>query len=238
MKNVAGILLFLLVLGSLSCDNGEEIAATDPPGVVFSSGGNPFQDDNIIHAAVGERFILYADLSDGVGLRSFNLFYPDWYLDNTIDLTAYYPDETLLEYGMSFGFEVPDDVEQDGEFLLQLTVTNLGGLSTEKEIVVRLDGDYNPPDISEVEPVNNAVVSPTGLRIAFRVQEDRELQYVVFRFPQTAVYDSITSFRGGKAFSYDEPFGELSAGKYTYTIKAMDMFDNAREKSVDFIISE
>jgi hypothetical protein len=238
MKNVTGLLLFLLVLAFVSCDKEEKIVASTPPGVEFSSVDNPFQDDNIIHAAIGKRFTIYARFSDDIGLKDFNLYYPDWYLDNTIDLTHYYSDETLLSYDLSFNFDVPDDVDENEEFHLTLRVSNLGDLYTEQQVIVRLDGDYNAPVISEVLPINNSTVPSAGLRVQFRVQEDEELKYVVFSFPGAMVYDSITTFRGGKAYSYDEPYDHLQAGKYSFSIKAVDMFENTREKNVDFTISD
>lgn len=238
MKHFAGCLLIILMLGIVSCDKDPEITATEAPGVEFPAGENPFQNDSIIHAAVGKKFTINATLSDAVGLTSFNLYYPDWYLNNTIDLTHFYPDETLLEYKMSFHFEVPDDVDQDEEYHIRLTVTNLGNLFTERELVVRMDGDYSSPTISEVWPVNNSTVPSAGMQISFRVQDDRELKYVVFDFPGGMVYDSITSFRGGKAYSYDEAFEDLAAGNYSFSIKAVDSFENFREKNVDFTISE
>jgi len=238
MKRIAGSILFLLVMGLVACDKEPEITASEAPEVVFPSGEDPFQDDSIIHAAVGKTFTINAALSDAVGLLNFNLYYPDWYLDNTIDLTHFYPGETLMEYDMSFNFEVPDDADQEEEYSLRLRVTNLGELYTEKELVVRLDGDYSSPTITEVWPINNSTVPSAGMHITFRVQDDRELKYVVFDFPGGMVYDSVTSFRGGKAYFYDEPFEDLVAGDYSFSIRAFDSFENSREKNVDFTISE
>jgi len=237
MKKVVGIILIMSVAWLHSCTKEGGITATHPPDLVFSSGESPFQEDSIIHAAAGKKFNVAAYLTDEVGLKSFNFYYPDWYLDNTINLTEFYPGKTLLEYDLSFNFTVPKDVDPEEEFSLGLTTTNLGGLSSERNVIVRLDGDYNAPVISNIEPGNNAILPSEGLRVKFRVQEDEKLKYVVFYFPGAAVYDSITSFRGGKAYSYDEAYDHLSEGKYSFTIKAVDMFENTREKSVAFIIS-
>jgi len=238
MKKIPGILLVCTIIWLISCDGEDGITASEPPGVDFSSVENPFQEDSIIHAAIGKSFTIEALLLDEVGLKSFKLYYPDWYLDNTIDLTEYYPDETLFEYAMSFNFKVPGDVDEEEEFVLKLTATNLGNLQTEKEITVRLDGDYVAPTITDIEPGNNATVASQGFRIKFRVQDNEELKYVVFSFPHANVYDSITSFRGGKAYNYDQPYEGLPDGKYDFYIKAVDMFENSREKNVNFSISD
>ncbi len=239
MKHVAAILLLFSMAWLSSCNtSGGEITATDPPVILLSSGESPFQEDSIIHAAVGKTFTVSAELLDVVGMKSFNLYYPDWYLDNTILLTEYYPGETLHEYDMSFNFKVPNDVDPEEEFRLNLTATNLGNLSAQTEVIVRLDGDYIPPSITEVEPGNNSTVLSAGLHIKFRVQDNEELKYVVFWFPEASVYDSITSFRGGKAYSYDESYEFLDNGKYSFSITAVDMFENRREKNIDFTISD
>jgi len=237
MRNVVGITLLLTMVWVQSCEKEGGITASIPPGVDYSSVDNPYQEDSIIHAAVGKIFTIGADLTDEVGLKSFNLYYPDWYLDNTIDLTEFYPDEVLHEYQMSFNFKVPSDADAGSEYMMKLTVTNLGGLSTEKDVLVRMDGDYSAPLITDIEPGNNAILPAAGLRVRFKVKEDEELKYVVFNFPGAGVYDSITSFRGGKAYSYDEAYDHLPEGKFDFTIKAVDMFENTREKSVAFIIS-
>ncbi len=237
MKNVVGIFLLVTMAWLQSCEKEGGITASVPPGVAYNSVDNPYQEDSVIHAAVGKTFTIGADLTDIVGLKSFNLYYPDWYLNNTIDLTEFYPNEILYEYAMSFNFKVPSDVDAESEYILKLTATNLGGLYTEKDVSVRMDGDYNAPVISDIEPGNNAILPAAGLRVKFKVKEDEELKYVVFHFPGAGVYDSITSFRGGKAYSYDEPYDHLPEGKFDFTIKAVDMFENTREKSVTFIIS-
>jgi len=237
MKGI-GILWILFAVGLCSCKKEEGITATEPPHIDFSSVENPFQEDSIIHAAKGKVFSIEALLLDQVGIKNFNVYFPDWYLDNTIELTEYYPDEILFEYKLLFNFQVPGDVDEEEEFILKLTTTNLGKLSSEKNIIVRMDGDYIAPVISGVEPANNSIVSALGFGIKFRVQDNEELKYVVFKFPHENVYDSITSFRGGKAYNYDQAFENLPDGKYDYYIRAVDMFENTREKSVNFSISE
>jgi hypothetical protein len=235
------IFVFLLVFTLTcftSCDQGEGITASEPPSVDFSSVENPFQEDSLIHGAKGKHFTMEAVLLDAVGLKSFQLYYPEWYLDNTINLTEFYPGETLYEYHMSYNFRVPDDADEEEEFVIKLTATNLGNLYTEKEFILKLDGDYTAPTITDIEPGNNAAVSAQGFRIKFRVQDDEELKYVVFRFPYAQVYDSITSFRGGKAYNYDQPFEDLPDGKYEFHILAVDLFENSREKNINFTITD
>jgi len=238
MRTIGGSIILLTALLLCTCEGDSGITATDPPGVDLSMVENPFQEDSIIHAAPGKTFSVHARLTDEVGLKEFRFFYPDWYLDNTVDLTWYYPDETLYEYDMAFQFRVPADASYEEEFVLQYTATNLGGLSSEKQFLVRMDGDYEAPRIFDVAPANNEILPSDGFRIGFKVSENEELKYVVFRFPAASAYDSVTSFRGGKAFSYDEPFEGLAEGNYDFTIRAVDMFENAREKNVNFLIRD
>jgi len=238
MRKLFGILWIISTVGLYSCKEEEGITATEPPHIDFSSVENPFQEDSIIHAARGKTFTIEALLLDQVGIKSFNVYYPDWYLDNTIELTEYYPDEILYDYDLSFNFKVPGDVDEEEEFVLKLTTSNLGNLYTEKNVVIRLDGDYVAPTITDIEPGNNSTNPSEGFRIKYRVQDNEELKYVVFKFPHENIYDSITSFRGGKAYSYDQAFEGLPDGKYDFYIRAVDMFENSREKNVNFSISD
>ena len=238
MKLIPALSFVILTPFFLSCDQDEGVAATNAPEVDFSGVENPFQEDSIIHAAVAKTFTIEAILRDEVGLKSFRLYYPEWFLDNTILLTEYYPKETLFEYAMSYHFLVPADADPEEDYILTLTATNLGDLSTEREIIVRMDGDYTAPTITNIEPGNNTIHPPQDFHIRFRVQDDEELKYVVFKFPHAGVYDSITSFRGGKAYNYDQPYENLPNGKYDFYIRAVDRFENSREKNVNFSISD
>jgi hypothetical protein len=83
MKKLFGILWIISTVGLYSCKKQEGITATEPPHIDFSSVENPFQEDSIIHAAKGKTFTIEALLLDQVGIKSFNVYYPDWYLNNT-----------------------------------------------------------------------------------------------------------------------------------------------------------
>jgi len=238
MKKFHGAWILILGLILNSCDQGNGIETTEAPRVDFANITNPFQEDSLVHAAPGERLRLEAWLRDEVGIQRFHLYYPLWDLDNTIEVAEYYPDRVLYEYLLSFGFEVPPDTDPDEEYILMLTVTNRGGLTTEREVYVAMDGDYQSPVISEVSPGNNEIVEGDAVNIKFRVQENEELKYVVFHFPAMEIYDSVTSFRGGKAYAYDQVFDGLTEGKYRFTIRARDMYENSREKEVNFLISQ
>ena len=89
-----------------------------------------------------------ADFSDAVGIKSFNLSYPQWELNNTIDLIEYYPGQQLKTYRMVYNFLIPDDADETQTHGIKLTATNLGDLSSAKMITVVMNGDilsFFPP---------------------------------------------------------------------------------------------
>jgi len=238
MKYVTGIWMAFFVVLLSACEKEESVTATLSPDIEFVTGKSPFQEDSIIHAAKGKKFTIEAILRDEAGLKSFHVYYPDWYLDNTIDLARYYPDQVLKVYDLSYNFTVPGDVDEENEYVIKLSATNHGGLTSQRNLIIRLDGDYEAPKISEIVPGNNATVSASNFSIQFKVQENVQLKYILFEFPFRNVYDSITSFRGGKGYTYNESYNGLPAGSYNFSIKAVDMFENTRERYINFSISD
>lgn len=235
------ITLALFVIGMVlvwSCEKDDKISATNPPNIVFNSDENAFQDDSLVHAAPGKQFTVVASLTDDVGIESFTIAKPEWFLDNTVNVADYYRETTLNDYQLMYQFIVPEEVDIEGVYEVQLSAKNLGGLSTKSKFYITMDGDYEAPVISDVNPSNNAVVQANGLSIKFKITENNELKYVLFEFPQENIKDSTTSFRGGKVYSYDELYEHLKPGNYKFKITAVDKFENSKIKEIAFSVIE
>ena len=238
MRHLIHLVAVLLLVQATSCGEGPGIVAEVPPMIDLESISNPFQELTTVHAAPGKTLRVEALLTDEVGLKSFNLAYPDWFLDNTVDLTFYYPDSVLKSYHMTFYFQVPGDASETAEFPLNLTATNLGDLTSEVLLTVKMDGDYIAPTIFDVSPSNNEIIASSDFNIAFSVSENVLLDYVIFDFPAGSVYDSVSTFRGGKAYVYEEEFSGFENGNYSFSIKAVDRYENVRIKNVNFLINQ
>lgn len=235
MKKLQLIIICCILAVSYSCQDDEGITATVPPQIKFES-ENPFQEDSLIHAAEGKTFTIEATLTDDVGLKSFTVQKPDWNLNNTVDLTKYYT-TTLNEYKVAYSFGIPYELNADSIYTLKLSATNLGDLSITKEFYIRLDGDYKAPEITDVVPGNNEIISSNDVSISFRIAEDVKMKYVIFELPVLNIKDSITSFKGGKGYNHDEVYTISKNGKYNFKIRAYDMYLNENSKTINFTIN-
>ncbi len=234
MRNVLTIFALLGLIILSSCKKDDNITADQPPAVSFISDDMGYQTDNVISAAKGVTMSIKAEFTDPVGIKSFRLTYPDWDLDNIINLTEYYPDEVLTSYTMEFYFFIPDDADDSKSHEMALTVTNLGGMSTELPVIVNLNGDYAAPVVSNISPGNNATVPPDNVTITFDVTDDISLKYVVVEIPAIEVYDSITEFEDPKSYSYYKQLPEPYNDSYVYYIRVADHFNNASLTNVTF----
>lgn len=234
MKNLVLIILLAVPLLFSTCKKEETITATVPPSIDFVSDEYGFQTDNIISGAPSKTMTARAVLNDDVGIKSFTISYPEWELNNTISVYEYYPDEVLNTYLMEYSFLIPADADESKNHEIALTVTNLGGLNTESQIIVILDGDYDPPVIANEFPGNNSTVPGEGLYFEFEVSDNVGLKYVVVEFPSFGFYDSITDFEDPKFLSYRKNINVQEFESYDYIIRASDHFMNQDSKSILF----
>jgi len=158
MKNFGFILLLIALILITGCKKDDEITASEAPGISFISDENGFQEDDVIRGAQGQTMTIRAELTDDVGIKSFRIFYPEWDLDNTVDVAQYYPDQVLTTYTMEYNFLIPDDADNYKNHEINLTITNLGNLNTETTFTVEMDGDYEAPVITNLYPGNNSTV--------------------------------------------------------------------------------
>jgi len=234
MKNFVFILMIAVFLSLTFCKKDDEITATVPPSVSFISDDFGFQTGNTISGAKGKTMTVRAELKDEVGIQSFRVFYPEWELDNTVNVSEYYPGEALHTYLLEYNFLVPEDADDSKNHNMSLVVMNLGGLTTESEIIVLMDGDYDAPVISNEYPGNNATVPGEDLHLSFDVTDNIGLAYVVVEFPAFNFYDSISEFENPKELSYYKNINVRDWESYEYSIRAADGFSNQDMKIIKF----
>lgn len=231
---IAVLILSIFVL--YACKKEEKVTAEHPPEITFISDDGGYQNDDVISGAKGVQMTVRAEFTDAVGIKTFRLSYPEWELNNTINLTEYYPDEVLYSYIMEYNFLVPADADDSKIHEMSLTATNLGDLSSNVIITVVLDGDYEPPVITNVFPGNNATVPAEGLQISFDVSDNISLDYVVFEITNFNYYDSIYDFEDPTFFSYSKNINVNPEETYNYKIRTADHFNNITEVDVSFNI--
>ena len=147
----------LLVAG---CKKDEDITAELPPDITYLSDDQGYQDEDVISGAPGVKMTIQAEFTDAVGIKSFRLVYPEWNLDNTIDLTEIYPGVVITNYTMEYNFKIPENADESKNHEIALIVTNLGDLSAQGSFTVMLNGDFEAPQITNVYPGNNSTVPP------------------------------------------------------------------------------
>ncbi len=186
--SIGKLLMCLTLLTIVSCDDDEKKwTATSDPVLMLSS-------ENI-HSEPGRTFAIEGVLEDEVGLKSVELNIDEWYLDKAIEL--YKGDDVVYDYALDYSFKIPEDA-QDKEYVITVTVTNLGGLSTTKTLNVYMDGDFNDPTISVESPVDGLTIEPSEeilLDLDCNISDDRQLGYLVVEEENLNLYDSI-SFKG------------------------------------------
>jgi len=226
--------LFLL-FGLVSCEKNEEkITANTPPEITFISDEQGFQQGNLIKGAQGQKMLISAKLEDEVGIQSFTISYAEWNLNNTVDLTSYYPGEILTDYHMEYYFEIPAEASVTQVHQIQLSVTNRGDLSSQEQIIVSLDGDYEPPTIENLSPGNNMTIPPEEISLNFEVIDNMAIDYVVVDIPSLEVYDSIYEFEDPTYYYYERALDGQSGEKYDYAIRTSDKFKNDVNKAAAF----
>ena len=214
----------------------DPVTATDPPTIEFISDDHGFQNDNVISGAAGKTMTVRAQLNDDVGISTFRISYPEWALDNTVNVAAFYPDQVLKTYTMEYNFQIPADADESKTHEMDFLVGNLGNLTTDSDIIVILDGDYESPVIFNEFPGNNSTIPEEGLALSFEVIDNVGLEYVVVEFPSLNFYDSITEFANPKSFSYLKNLSLEPFQEYEYSIRARDGFNNYDEKEISFTV--
>jgi len=236
MKKKLGILILIVLVTLITCKKDDPITASDPPGVTFISDDAGYQEDNVVRGAQGQTMTVRANFTDDVGLKSFKISYPDWDLDNTVNLIEYYPDEVLKSYQMEYIFKIPTDADDTKSHEMRLTVTNLGELSAEYLITVLMDGDYEAPKLSNLYPGNNATVPEEGLQITFDASDNMSLKYVVVEIPSHNLYDSITIFTDPTFYHYRKFISGEAAQTYTYNVRVSDHFNHKAVQNSTFTV--
>ncbi len=104
--------------------------APNPPSITLSN--------EIIITTLGADFFMEADLTDGVGLKSFTLRYDDWYLYNTITLAD---SSNPKSYHVKYKFKMPDTAANKIHSIT-LTATNVGNKQTSRQYKISLNTDF------------------------------------------------------------------------------------------------
>lgn len=192
----------------------------------------------------GYEFKIAGKVADKDGIRSIRLQSSALYLDKTIDLVTLYP-EPLYEYDLNYGFTIPEETEGD-EFIVKVTVTDLGGRAIENEIRITMDGDYTEPTITPStnltsDHINIALSEDNPMTFRFTAKDNRGLAYLELVIPVLNISERVDLEGEGitdAVFEKEITFPVDETGAYIMTIRAVDTFDNMTEKEYTMLISK
>lgn len=227
--------LFLLLLPLLfvnGCKKENSFVDVDglPPDVVLES--------ESIATEPGREFVIKARIEDKDGLRSVNLKNIAFHLDKTIDLTL---DNTIYTYDLSYKFTTESDL-QGNSFPVEITVTDLGGRTTNTTVLITMDGDFTNP-VFTIVPDNAITVllkSTTRLNVKFTVQDDKALDQVIINIPEIDYSRVVKEFsNSGKTLEFNETITLPSTlATYTLSLRAIDKAGLETSRSSVITVSE
>lgn len=176
MKNKSIYITVLGILLSLySCkkDNSEKLSGTTIPPVVKLN-------NEIIVTTLGSDFIMEADLSDSVGLKSFTFRYDDWYLYNTISLKdSNYP----KKYHVKYKFKMPDTAANKIHSI-SLKATNVGGVESSGQFKITLNTDF--PKMYLTETIDPAKLTNDLFGVPMVIQKTGSYTYEAVYYSKSA----------------------------------------------------
>ncbi|MCD7931540.1 MAG: hypothetical protein LUH15_09365 [Tannerellaceae bacterium] len=202
-RNLLKVLLWIFILPLAFSCNDDDGSYTDvdglPPVITLSV--------ERIQGEVGRDSHIAGLITDADGLKSIRLVNEDMYLDKTIDLLAIY-DELLASYELDYKFNVKEGEETDS-YRVKVIATDVGDRTTEENLVVSMDGDFQAPVFS-IKPDEEITVLLFGdgdftVDVSFTVTDDKALEYVELSIPLLNVERNLSANRQ-KEFSYEETF--------------------------------
>jgi hypothetical protein len=212
--------LMVLLISSLTI-----IGCKDSDSIEVDS--TPFFDEvnEGIESLPGLDLTIEAVISDPAGIKSVNIKYQPWFLDKTI-----VKDSLPKSYRLRYNFRVPQEEVVGSSHTIPITVTNVGGKTTMKEIVVLLDKDITLPTINVVSPLDGSTVFiNNGNEIEFNITcEDKSL--TKFEITSSLLNDVVTL--SGTTSTYTKSLNVDTPGTYPFKISVTDATKNVRTRTI------
>lgn len=228
--------------GAFLCGCTEESVYTDV------DGQNPTFEltTDHIRTLTGYEFTMSGKISDKDGISSIRLYCPELFLDKTIDLVKLYS-ETQYEYNLNYSFTIPEENKNE-TFKVKVTITDLGGRTTEGEILITMDGDYTLPEFTsryttDIKKVyTDADMTAT---VEFSATDNKGLQYLELDIPELEINikDNCTTDPELKEGPTEWTFNQTitlptdKLGKFKMYTRAVDLLNNEVVDSCNVIIS-
>jgi len=179
-----------------------------------------------ISSLPGEVFIFQGVFTDPAGIESINIKYEPWFLDKTIIKN----DSTYETYELAYSFMVPNDAIENSSHTIPITISNRGGVTATRNVVVVLDQDVESPEINVASPTDGSTIlisDAVEISLNFTVT-DEELDEVIIESDLVTETISVT----GTSYNYTNDFDIDVAGTYEFNITATDVSGNETQKTI------
>lgn len=222
MKKMNLLLMLVLFSAFFGCENNEPyLSASNAPEITIET--------SEIYGEPNRKFEIKASLLDDLGLKSVNIRIPELQLDKVI----LFPTDTIVKsYDLSYFFLIPENKTVTDNFEIELLLTDVSNNVVTKKINLRLDGDFDAPQLTKVKPVNGSVAFKamnTIIKISFTAEDITGIDKLTISCAALGINDVIT-VGGAKIYEYSKSF-EIPSDLKTYEIlvTAKDNFLNPNE---------
>ncbi|MEO8237881.1 MAG: hypothetical protein ABI793_01665 [Flavobacterium sp.] len=217
-KNVFLFFLALFAILITGCQNNEaDFPSSENPTVVVAT--------TEIYGAPTRKFEIKAALADDLGLKSVRIQIPELSLDKMITFAT---DPLLESYDLSYFFQVPADRGTSEAFKIKLTITDVSGNTVDKDIDLRLDGEFAAPAISMLTPKDGAVVllsTSNQLPVNFVVNDDSGIDYIQIQCTALGIDETVQLQGAPQSYTFSKTYTlPVTAANYVLTITAKDKF--------------
>lgn len=167
----ASALLSALSLTMTSCDDNDWADVDGAaPGMNL--------DIEAVHVEPGMDITIKGKITDADGISTISLSCPELYLNKTIDIIAIYG-EPLKEYDLDYTFQTSRHTEGEN-FIVKLTVTDVGGRTETKEFGANLDADFTEPyfNAKPGEQITVLIKNETRIKLNVDISDNRVVDYM------------------------------------------------------------
>ena len=121
----------------------------------------------------GYKINVKGELADADGIATIDLVCPTLHLNKTIDLISIYG-EPQTTYSLDYSHSIREEITQPSH-TITVTVTDVGGRTVSKNILVTMDADFAAPVFSVVpgEELTVLIKDPTLLKVKFGIDDNK-----------------------------------------------------------------
>lgn len=187
-------------------------------------------DVDAAHTEPGMDITIKGLITDADGISTIKLECPELYLDKTIDIIAIYG-EPLKEYRLEYSMQTTRHLEGEN-FVVKVTVTDIGGRQQVQEFGANLDADFTAPYFTAApgEQITVLIKNQTAIKLNVEIADNRVVDYAVIDLKKVVngAQQPVDGFPlriegGDKTLSYNNSIPVANEpATYKLTIEAAD----------------